>query len=287
MTFMQSLEGSYDTTHTSWLHMFGAAKDIDASEDGSDTPGAFNSGKALWKFWAYDRSPRVEVIETWHGFRGVGLRQTPSGNTHCRLYAFCLPYGRGHQQGSFCVPVDDDVCWSFSFATVNSEQQHSLPVNGKGGLDFAGWPYDRDGVARTLGNDYLIDREVQKNGTIYTGILGPFNNQDVMARQTSFTDRTKEHLGTLDRKIILMRRLLINASKNLALGIEPPAIDPSLPYDKIGQPDRLLLPGESWTVIGTPEDPFYHRVFAGVEPVLAPSPLVLCRKRHDAWSPGF
>ena len=270
MTFMQDLEGSFDTAHTSWLHMFGAAKDIDANADGSDEPGAYNSGKALWKYWWYDRSPKVEVMETWHGFRAVGLRTTPNGNTHCRLYSYCLPYTRGHMQGSFCVPRDDDSCYSFSFATVNSELQHHIAVGGGDGLQFEGWPYDRDGVARTLENDYLIDREAQRNGTIYTGILGPFNNQDVMARQTSYTDRTKEHLGTLDRKIILMRRMLIHAAKNLAKGIEPPALDPSMPYDKIGQPDRLLLPGESWTTLGTPEDPFYHRLFAN-----APHPVEL------------
>jgi hypothetical protein len=148
--------------------------------------------------------------------------------------------------------------------------QHHIAVEGGDGLQFEGWPYDRDGVARNLQNDYLIDRELQRNGTIYTGILGPFNNQDVMARQTSYTDRTKEHLGTLDRKIILMRRMLINAAKNLAKGIEPPALDPRMPYDKIGQPDRLLLPGESWTTLGTPEDPFYHRLFAN-----APHPVEL------------
>src|SRR5439155_13977062 len=117
----------------------------------------------------------------------VGLRTTPNGNTHCRLYAYCLPYTRGHIQGSFCVPVDDDTCWSFSFDTVNSELQHKVAIDGKGGLDYDGWPYERDDTPRTLDNDYLIDRELQRNGTIYTGIRGHFNTQDVMARQTSFT----------------------------------------------------------------------------------------------------
>src|SRR5262249_18521280 len=119
-------------------------------------------------------------------------------------------------------------------------------------------------------NDYLIDRELQRNGTIYTGILGSFGNQDTMARQTAFTDRTKEHLGTLDRKIILTRRLLINAAKNLARGIEPPAIDPSLPYDRIRVPDKVLATGEDWTTLGTEQDPNYHRLFASAAPIVPP-----------------
>ena len=119
-------------------------------------------------------------------------------------------------------------------------------------------------------NDYLIDRELQRNGTIYTGILGSFGNQDTMARQTAFTDRTKEHLGTLDRKITLMRRLLINAAKNLDRGIEPPALDSSLPYDRIRVPDKVLLPGEDWTTLGTEQDPNYQRLFATASPLAVP-----------------
>ena len=270
MTFMQLMEGALDTAHPSWLHMFGAAKDI--PDDGSDTPGAFNSGMAQWKFWSHDRSPRVEIVEDWFGFRAAGIRNTPNGNKHVRLYSFCLPYSAGMRTGGSCiVPIDDEYSLSFSFNTINSEMRDKLPVGGKGGLAYPGWPYDQDEADRNLANDYLIDREMQKNQTIYTGILGSFNNQDVMARQTSFTDRTKEHLGTLDRKIILMRRVLIDAAQKLANGIEPPALDSSLPYDRIGRPDKVLLPGEDWTLLGTERDPDYERVFANV-PVAAPPP---------------
>jgi nitrite reductase/ring-hydroxylating ferredoxin subunit len=268
MTFMQRLEGSLDTTHPSWLHMFGAA--IDLPDDGSDTPGAYNSGMAQWRFWAHDRAPRVEINETWYGFRGVGLRKTPNGNTHARTYAYVIPYMAG-PGGVWIVPMDDNETLSFSFDTVNTEVQNQLPVGGKPGLSYPGWPYDQDGVDRNFANDYLIDREVQRSGQIYSGILGPFNNQDVMARQTAFTDRTKEHLGTLDRKIIMARRVLINAAKNLARGIEPPALDPALPFDKIDLPDKVLNPGEDWTKIGTEEDPDFHKLYASV-PVPAPPP---------------
>jgi len=123
----------------------------------------------------------------------------------------------------------------------------------------------------TLANKYLIDRELQKDGTIYSGIInGPTGNaQDRMARQTSYTDRTKEHLGTLDRKIILVRRMLINAAKGLARGIEPPVTDPSLPYDKIGTPSKVLAEGEDWTVLGSELDPIYQRKAAVAQRITA------------------
>jgi hypothetical protein len=87
-----------------------------------------------------------------------------------------------------------------------------------------------------------------------------------MATQTSFTDRRKEHLGTLDRKIIRMRRLLIEAAKNLQKGIEPPCLDPSLPYDRVGTPDKVLMPGEDWTVLGSENDPIMNALLAGAPP---------------------
>ena len=121
-----------------------------------------------------------------------------------------------------------------------------------------GFPFERENIDRNLANKYRIDRELQRDGTVFAGIAN-VNAQDVMARQTSYTDRTKEHLGSLDRKIILVRRMLIKAAKNLARGIEPPATDPSLPYDRIGSPSKVLAPGEDWTILGSERDPVYQR----------------------------
>jgi len=275
MNWMLAMEGILDTTHPSWLHMWGGAKDLE--DDGSDAPGVYNSGRAQWRFWAYDRAPRVEIIDTWHGYRAVGLRQTPNGNTHARLYQYTIPYTGGPGGGGWVVPIDDELTHTYQFATVDTEIKDQMVIgetsDGSGfmggngrignvvrrrGLAIPEWPYDEDGQVRNKANDWLIDREAQKNGTIYTGIRGSFNNQDIMATQTAFNDRTKEHLGTLDRKIILMRRTLLNAAKNLARGIEPPATDPSLPYDKIGSPDKVLSPGEDWTVLGSEQDPFIN-----------------------------
>jgi phthalate 4,5-dioxygenase len=265
ITFMQRLEGSYDTTHTSWLHMMGAAQHLDASADGSDAPGEYNSSTALWKFWWWDRAPRVEVKEDWFGFRAAGLRKTPNGNTHLRYYHYIMPYG------SFSsVPRDDDTTWQFSFNTVWSEKRQALFGGRMTNLNIPEIATSGDrgnAPVRNLENDFLIDRELQRNGTIYSGIgigamgVNGFTDQDVMARQTAFTDRTREHLGTLDRKIILLRRLLIRAAKDLDRGVEPPALDPSLPYDKVEWPDKVLNPGEDWTKVGTEADPDYNRVY--------------------------
>src|SRR5262249_7683415 len=194
----------------------------------------------------------------------AGFRTTPNGNRHARMYAFVIPFKCGPEARSFIVPRDDDTVYDYHFATVHDELWQSVVKDGSlfgissGRNPIPGFPYSGDGSERTLENKYLIDRNIQKDGTVFAGIANVLA-QDRMARQTSYTDRTKEHLGSLDRKIILVRRMLINAAKNLAKGIEPPALDPSLPYDKIGTPSKVLAPGEDWTILGSEKDPIFQR----------------------------
>jgi len=160
MNWMQAMEGTIDTTHPSWLHAWKGAADIE--DDGSDAPGMYNSGKMQWKFWAHDRAPRVEVVDTWHGWRAAGLRDTPKGNTHARLYQYTFPITAGPGGGAWVVPVDDTQTRLWQMVTVNTAMKASMVVGGYLGLDFEGWPYDDDGKVRNRENDWLIDRESQK-----------------------------------------------------------------------------------------------------------------------------
>src|SRR5438093_790460 len=125
-------------------------------------PGTSSSGRSQWLFWAYDRAPRVAVVDTWHGFRAAGLRNTPKGNTHARLYQYTIPYTGGPGGGGWIVPIDDQTTFSYQFRTVNTAMKDQLIVGdetvGAGnagginrvgaravrsrGLAFPGWPYD-------------------------------------------------------------------------------------------------------------------------------------------------
>jgi hypothetical protein len=67
----------------------------------------------------------------------------------------------------------------------------------------------------------MIDREMQKTVN-YTGL--PTNRtQDaaVIESMGPIMDRTHEHLGRSDAAIIYMRRLMIEAARQLEQGIEP------------------------------------------------------------------
>src|SRR5512146_699321 len=87
--------------------------------------------------------------------------------------------------------------------------------------------YGRFNITQNMSNDYLIDREDQRNNVSYTGIPG-IRQQDMAMVETMGTvyDRTHEHLGTTDTMIIKTRRRWIAAAKALRdEGVVPPGVD--------------------------------------------------------------
>jgi phthalate 4,5-dioxygenase oxygenase subunit len=270
--WIQGLEGNIDTAHISWLHQYFAVADI--PEDGTDAPG-YPSASYTWKIWLKDRAPRIEVQDTWYGFRYAGLRTTPNGHTHVRVTDYMLPYmcyiasiPVGGGMGILMVPIDDHSFWRYNVALRVPDQARQMVMNddtqGRSGRarspfnqgrtatnDFGGIR-ERHYVAE---NDYQIDREFQKN-VAFAGIRD-FVSQDLAVTESMgpVYDRSHEHLGTTDRAVIRMRRQLLKAAQDLANGIEPPAIDHTLPYRSIRSAEKILAPGEDWRLLGTERDP--------------------------------
>jgi nitrite reductase/ring-hydroxylating ferredoxin subunit len=247
--WVQALEGNIDTSHISYLH-----RNLDhftMEPDDTDRPGVPTNEMSTF-IRAHDRAPRVEVEDTWYGFRYAGLRTTPKGYLHVRLTEFILPFTTRVATlplsntlgfGSM-IPRDDYTCWrGAGAATV---ERTGVQVAPKGGIAPS---------TQNQRNDFLIDREKQKTFS-YTGIAG-INYQDMAVTESMgpIYERTNERLGTTDRAIIRMRRLLIKAAKELANGIEPVTADTSLPYENIRSAERIILPTEDWRKLGTEEDP--------------------------------
>jgi hypothetical protein len=78
------------------------------------------------------------------------------------------------------------------------------------------------------GNDWLIDRSAQKNKTSFSGVAG-FSIQDASLQESMgpIQDHAREHLVPTDKAIVMARRALAAAARNLEQGIEPPALDPA------------------------------------------------------------
>ncbi|WP_232665876.1 Rieske 2Fe-2S domain-containing protein [Pseudonocardia sp. TRM90224] len=269
--WVQTMEGNVDTAHISWLHSWNGAADI--PDDGSDKPG-YPSNRMTWKFWLHDRAPRLEVEDTWYGFRYAGLRTTPNGHTNVRITEYVAPYSTiiaaipYNTRHLMVVPIDDDNCWRYTFDTT-------IPANpqGHGGAPLFDYgPFETPFTRRVGGitprnylaeADYHIDREVQRT-TTFSGVAD-FVSQDLMVTESMgpIYDRSQEHLGTIDKAIIRMRNQLVRSAKKLAADDTPP---PALAGDfrSIRGADKILEDGQDWRVLGTDADPAVQEAEAAI-----------------------
>ena len=117
---------------------------------------------------------------------------------------------------------------------------------------LAARPTDPDDPTKRLkrmDNDYMLDRWAQKH-TILAGIW-PIPEQDYALTETMgpIYDRTTEHLYAADAAIIRVRQMLATMARNLREGIEPPALDPNIPFQKIRAEEIIVGPGDDpWLV---------------------------------------
>jgi len=153
--------------------------------------------------------------------------------------------------GHIWVPIDDEHCWVYNWMysytpdiPVTHEYATMLEAQyGRGEDDLIPGTFQ---LKRNRSNDYLIDRELQKNKT-FTGITG-VNTQDMALQEGMgpIVDRSKEHLGTSDRAIIAMRQLLLEAMNDLEAGKTPiRGTDPTT-YSRVRAVDLAIAPTPDW-----------------------------------------
>jgi nitrite reductase/ring-hydroxylating ferredoxin subunit len=278
--WVQGLEGNIDTTHISFLHGGRppqlAKEDVLPEGDDTDRPG-YPSLKMRGYIHRKTAAAHLEVEDTWYGFRYAGIRPTPNGYVNVRVSDFIMPLIAYVPQpylpvgGDSCimmVPIDDNSYWRYGMnmkpqvyeAQVAAGYGKDMPQAGPGTRNgFGGGVQQRTQWAE---NDYLIDREAQRTRS-FTGIEG-IAQQDMAVTESMGTiyNRTGEHLGTSDRAVIRMRRMLIDAAKDLAKGIDPPAIDASMPFTKIRSAERNIRIEDDWRLLGTDEDAVVQKIAA-------------------------
>jgi hypothetical protein len=97
---------------------------------------------------------------------------------------------------------------------------------------------------RNKGNDWLINREVQRTDA-YTGIEGIYTqDQAVQESMGPIVDRTREHLGTIDKAIVAARLQLLRALRTVEAGGDPPGTSAS--YYSIRAIEKVLPCDVRW-----------------------------------------
>jgi phthalate 4,5-dioxygenase oxygenase subunit len=223
--YLQALEGGLDTTHSSFVHN-NNLKEAELRRD---------------------RAPRLEVERTDYGYTYSSLRKYDAEQNYVRIYHFVMPSqqmrggqigvnGKRHAtpklEGHIWVPIDDEHTHVYNWAYGYDE---STPLSkeymaewdaftGRGADDLIPGTFR---LRRNLANDYLVDRRLQKSST-FTGITG-LNTQDFALQEGMgpIVDRSKEHLGLSDKAIVVLRRVLLEATRAVECGQAPPAVDPA------------------------------------------------------------
>ncbi|HEY7301795.1 MAG TPA: Rieske 2Fe-2S domain-containing protein [Xanthobacteraceae bacterium] len=241
--YLQALEGGLDTSHASFAH------------------NNYLGNKRVLR--NIDTAPRIDVETTDYGYRYISTRTIDEDRRYVRVYHYAMPAQqmRGafeswftykddkdvhrvpKSDGHIWVPIDDEHTWVYNWTCG---RDRSVPLTaefiaewethaGRGKDDLVPGTYR---LKRNLRNDYLIDRAVQKTRT-FTGIEG-VNTQDYALQEGMgpIVDRSKEHLGTSDKAIVVLRRLLLDAIRAVERGEDPPGLDPRQhrhirPYDAV------------------------------------------------------
>jgi phthalate 4,5-dioxygenase len=242
--YLQALEGGLDTAHSSYLH--------NLNLDNKSLPRQ------------RDRAPQLDVIRSDYGYSYVSTRKLGEDGSYVRVYQYVMPFQqmrggingvRGRNDvpkldGHLWVPIDDEQtnvynwCYSSDPAfPISAEQAEAQEhESGRGKDDLVPGTFK---LKRNPSNDYLIDRQIQKTQT-FTGIDG-INTQDFAIQEGMgpIVDRSQEYLGTTDRAIVTLRRMLLDATHAVERGETPPGLDPKT-HAHIRPYDGIVPPGADW-----------------------------------------
>jgi phthalate 4,5-dioxygenase oxygenase subunit len=223
--YLQAMEGGIDPSHVAFLH---------SGEIQNEPMIATEHAKEHWR---QDLEVKLEAQTSDGGLVIAFGRQSGSeGNAYWRVMHWLMPnftlippFQNHPVHGHFWVPIDDEHCWAwtFDYHPNRALKQSELDAARAGkGLHVATIPGTYYPVANKS-NDYLMDREKQKAGIHYSGIES-IGMQDASLQESMgpIQDRTKEHLASSDRIIVMARRLLQNHALSLEDGGTPPGVLP-------------------------------------------------------------
>jgi hypothetical protein len=216
--WLQGLENDLDTSHFGFLHL------------GSVDPATL-SPEVTHYYLSKDRAPQFHIEDTPLGLMYGAYRPADAANTHWRLAQFITPFWcippvtmlaeqivmKGY------IPMDDTHTMVITIMRAGFGRRPLSTPSGKPvpGLaqSFPGPEAFRPNTTDWFGrwrvhgnpeNDYLIDRDAQKNGGVYSGINGLALQDNMIAgTMDPINDRTFEHLAPSDEMITRMRRKML------------------------------------------------------------------------------
>jgi phthalate 4,5-dioxygenase len=236
--YLQAIEGGIDTAHVSFVHKFSV--DADPMHQGTRAVDYIKAdGNVMFDI---EQNPFGLTL---YGRRNGDWRDGKAGGElqsyYWRITQFIFPwftlippFGDHSLGGHVWVPIDDENCWAWS---INYRPDKPLSQQERADMD-AGHGihvlYEEGTVPMSFrprankDNDYLIDRQAQNEKRAYSGVHG-ISEQDASLQESmgAIQDRSKEKLLSTDKGIVMARRMLEAAARDLMAGKPVPALDAS------------------------------------------------------------
>ncbi len=226
--YLQAMEGGIDTSHVSYVHRY----EVDTDP--------MHQGTRALDYIKADGNVIFEIEKQPFGLTLFGRRNGDADTYYWRVtqwlfpwYTLIPPFGEHALGGHVWVPIDDHNCWAWS---INfrpdrplTAQERTDMAAGKGihceyeaGTDVPGGSFR---PRQNKDNNYLVDRQAQKDKRAYSGVFG-FAIQDASLQESMgpIQDHENEKLLPTDRAIVMARRMLYEAAISLD-STEPPALD--------------------------------------------------------------
>jgi phthalate 4,5-dioxygenase oxygenase subunit len=259
--YLQAMEGGIDTSHVSFVHRY---------EFDADPSLTWNGEMPSKKYIVGDPNVIFQNKVTPSGMTIFGRRNGEADSYYYRITQWIFPWftlvpptAMRSIGAHMWVPIDDENCWTWSInyypdkALTDEERQMMCDGAGIHGKAIPGTYLP---VANKR-NDYLIDREAQKENRAFSGVFG-LAIQDASLQESMGTiqDRSIETLVGTDRAIIQVRELLYEAA--MALDVkDPPAL--ATESQRVRSASVLVERDkniEEWSremLHGTPDTPVY------------------------------
>ena len=219
--WLQALEVGIDPAHASFLHRFFEDEDPSTAYGRQFRGASADSDMPMTKMMREYARPEIRVEPTPYGMRLFALRKISEVQTHVRVtnllfpQAFVIPMSAEMTITQWHVPIDDTSCYWYAIFTSFTGPVDKAKMREQR-LQLYQLPDYRPRLGRQ--NDWGYDVNEQRAKT-YTGMGEDINVHDQWAceSQGAIQDRTREHLGTTDKAIVLYRRILNQAiDQNLA-----------------------------------------------------------------------
>jgi phenylpropionate dioxygenase-like ring-hydroxylating dioxygenase large terminal subunit len=211
--WLQALEGEIDSSHVAWLH-YGLFQKNDFQKD------------SIRGYQVATRAPEFVTHETDAGFMYGVHRPAEDGKRYWRIAHFAFPCWAlppiNNIEFNFLarayVPLDDTHTMCIVMTMKGDPYKREIAKMPGGSMALPLLPNSTDWLGRfrvalNSGNDYGIDRDVQRRLT-YTGIEGIITQDHAVTESIgSISPRELEHLAPSDMMITRVRRLLIRSAE--------------------------------------------------------------------------